>query len=132
VEVDLVERKRYVLVGFRFDRQLEVLVTLTGGDDDLLGDDHRGGKRERRVAVAGAEALPGALEDVASQFDIENVAVCNNVLRQRLDYIPLEPVKPLAGIGELHELQGRGGDIDANQAGRLGFEQVERGREVFG
>ena len=51
IEVDLVERKRDVLVGFGLDRQLEILLALACGDDDLLGDDHRGRQRERALRL---------------------------------------------------------------------------------
>ena len=45
IEIDLVERKRDVLVGLGLDLQLQLLFLLAGRDDDLLGDDHGRGKR---------------------------------------------------------------------------------------
>ena len=57
VEVDLVEREGYVLIGLGLDGKLELLLLLPGGYDDLLGDHHRRRKRERDRAVAAAEAL---------------------------------------------------------------------------
>ena len=52
VEVDLVEREGDVLVGLGLDLELEVLLALAGGHDDLLGDHHRGRQRQGDVLVA--------------------------------------------------------------------------------
>ena len=91
IEVDLVERKRYVLVGLGLDGELELLFLLAGGYDDLLRDHHGGGKGHRDVAVAAAQALPAALERVADLVEVGDVAVGHRVLRQGLDGIPLQP-----------------------------------------
>ena len=96
VEVDLVERERDVLVGLGLDRELEVLLLLAGGHDDLLGDHHGGRQGEGDVAVPGAEALPGPLQPVAHLVQVGDVAVGDDVLGQRLDDVPLEPADALA------------------------------------
>ena len=57
VEVDLVERKGDVLVCLGLDLQLQLFLGLTGWNDDLFSDDHRGRERHGDVTIAGTEAL---------------------------------------------------------------------------
>jgi hypothetical protein len=125
IEVDLVEGERNVLVRLGLDGQLELLLLLAGGHDDLLGDDHRRGQRHGDVAVAAAQALPRALERIADLVQISDVAVLDRVAPERLDRVPLEAVRALAGFGELDELDGGRRDVDADQRRRLGLEDVE-------
>ena len=95
VEVDLVQRERDVLVGLGFDQHLEILFLLAGGDDDLLGDHHRRRKRQGDVAVAAPEALVGALQRIADQIEVGDVAVGDDIADQRLDRVAFEPIGAL-------------------------------------
>ena len=131
VEVDLVERERNVLIGLGLDLKLEVLLLLARRDDDLLGDDHRGRKGERDVAVAAAQPLVGALQRVADEVEVGDVAVGDDVPDQRLDGVPLEAVAAFARFGELHQLDRRRTDVDADQGRVLRLERVEDGIEFF-
>ena len=129
VEIDLVERERDVLVGLGLDQQLQVLLPLAGRNDDLLGDDHRGGQRERDVPVPAAQPLVGALQGVGDQVQVGDVAVGDDVPDQRLDGVALEPIGSLAGFGELDELDGGRADVDADQRRVLRLERVKDGIE---
>ncbi len=87
--------------------QFKLLLPLPGGNDDLLGDDHRGRQRERDVVVPAAEPLVRALEGVRDQVQVGDVAVGDDVAHQGLDRIALEPIRALPRFGELDELDWR-------------------------
>ena len=76
--------------------------------------------------------LQAALQRVADLVEVGDVAVGDDVLGQRLDGVALEPVRALARLGELDQLDRRRSDVDADQRRGLRLEEVQRGSEFFG
>ncbi len=75
--------------------------------------------------------LKPRLQGVADLVEVRDVAVLDDVLRQRLDRVPLEPVGALAGLGELDHLDRGRRDVDPDERRGLRLEDVEGGSEIF-
>src|SRR6266516_7749997 len=79
VQVDFLERKWDVLVGFGFDLHLQFFIAQPRWYDDLLGD-HRGrGQGQGDVFCARRHSLPAALHGVDHGVEVGNVAIQDGV-----------------------------------------------------
>jgi hypothetical protein len=66
------------------------------------------------------QLFPGPLDGLGSRFQIDNIAVGNNILRQYLDRVSLHTIAILAITGEFNHLDGRRADVNAYQCACLG------------
>ncbi len=132
VKVDLVQRKRNILVGLGLDGQFEFFFLLPGGDDDFLGNDHGRGERHGHETVATAHALPCPLQRVADLVEVGDIAVGNRVAGQGLDGVTLEAIGALAGLRQFHQLERSRCNIDPDQRWGLSLQEIENSGHVLG
>ena len=114
VQVDLLQRKRNVLVGFCFDLGLELIFGLAGRHDNFLGDNRRGRQSHRQVLGARTHSLPPPANGVPDFLQIHDVAVNDGVLGQRFNGVPLKAIFSFPARHQLHHFHRRRTDVDAD------------------
>jgi hypothetical protein len=109
-----VERERDVLIGFGLDLDLELFFAQAGRQHDLLGDHGRLRHRHHDLAGAGAALGDDALDGFGNLVELLDLAVGDPALLEALGAETLEHVLAAAVLPELHELDARRADVEAD------------------
>ena len=123
VEADLVERERDVLVGFGLDLHLELFFAQAGRQHDLLGDHGRLRHRHHDLAGARAALADDALDRFGDLVELLDLAVGDPALFEALGAETLEDVLAAAVLPELHQLDARRADVEADHRRVLAAQQ---------
>lgn len=118
VEIDLFQRERDVLRGFELEGALDLGVAQFDRHRNGARDDAGARNRDDRLLERGFRFLGRLADGRANRGRVAGVAVVHGSFRQLLRAVGLD-LEPPAGPRQLHELDGRGADVDSHVAAFL-------------
>ena len=104
VQIDLVERKRNVLIGLGLDVELHFLLAQPIRKHDFLGNDGRSRQRHRDVLHPGTKTSNKSPDAFGDGVQIGDVPVDHRVARKGFDCVPLHADASLLTFSEFHHL----------------------------
>ena len=125
VQVHFLQGEGNVLVGLGFDEYFQLFFPLPGRNDDLLGDDGRGRQGHGYLTGGSTHAFPRPLDGFRRGFQIDDIAIRNDVPGQHFDGISLDAETILGITGKLDHLDGGRTYVQTDQGLGLRIEYRE-------